>query len=86
MRLLRLDVLSDVLRRGKPLGQAFFPDVILLLAAQESAEVHRELVRPPVVVGDSFGTDFMRGTVNFDRAEDLCGIEEGVEHKDNDTL
>jgi hypothetical protein len=75
-----LDMLGGCFWRGKPCGQALLADVLLLLAAQEGTKVHRELVRATVVIRDRFRADFVGDTVDFDSAEDLRGIEQGVEH------
>lgn len=75
-----LDMLDDRLRFRQPSGRACFADVIVLLAAQEGAEVHRELCRAVVMTGERLGADFVDGTIDFDSPEDLGGIDEGVKH------
>jgi len=74
------DVLGDVLRCGKPRGRALLADVVLLLAAQKGAEVHGELIGASIMIRDGLGADFVGDTVDLDSAEDLGGIEKGVEH------
>ena len=80
MGFVSLNVFGGGLWRGQPRGHARLSDVVLLLAAQKRAEVHRELLGAPVMTGDGLGTNFMGNTVDFDCAEDLRGIEQGVEH------
>jgi len=63
-----LDVLGDVLRCGKPRRCALLANVILLLATQEGAKVHSELVRAAIMIRDGLGADFVGDTIDLDSA------------------
>jgi hypothetical protein len=78
---LGFDVFGGGLRMGKPGRCALLADVILLLAAQEGTEVHRELVGASIMIRNRLVADFVGGTVDLDGAKDLSGIEQGREHE-----
>ena len=80
VRLFGIDMLRDRLIGRQPVCRRLFADVVLFLGAQKRAQVHREHLRAAIMTGDSFGADFVGGVVDFDRGEDLRGIEKGVEH------
>jgi len=43
-------------------------NVILLLATQEGAKVHSELVRAAIMIRDGLGADFVGDTIDLDSA------------------
>lgn len=80
VRLFGIDMLGNGLGHGQPVCRSLFADVVLFLRAQEGAQVHREHLCAAIMTGDGFRADFVGSVVDFDRGEDLSGIEKGVEH------
>lgn len=80
MRLLGADVLGDGLRGGQPGGCGDFPDVVVRLCAEEGAQLHDEEILAAVMAGCRLGADFIRHPVQLDDANDLGGVEQGVDH------
>jgi hypothetical protein len=54
----------------------------MLRRAEKGPQIHGEMIAVTVVVGDGFGTDFMDGVVDFDGADDLGCVEQGMDHGD----
>lgn len=54
--------------------------MIMLFSTQEGAKIHREQVFAAIMAGDRLHTDFKRSPFNFMDADDLRGIEQGVDH------
>lgn len=80
MRFFSTDVLGNVMCGGQPGGRGDFTDVVVLFGTQEGAKLHRELVCAAIVAGNRLCTDFKRNPFNFKDADDLSGIEQGVNH------
>ena len=80
MSFFAINVLSDRLRGRKPGGSGDFADVVMFRRPEKCTQVHGELITVAVVVGDGFGTDFKGRAVDLERADDLGGVEQCVDH------
>lgn len=80
MRFIDFDVLGHTLRDGQPGRRGGFAHVVVLRRAEVGAQADGELIGAPVMRCFGFGADFMRGTVDFEGANDLSGVEQGVNH------
>ena len=80
MSLLGADVLGDRMGGGQPGRGGNFTDVIVFFRPQEGAQLHRELIFAAVMAGDRLYADLKRNSFDFKGADDLGGIEQGVNH------
>jgi len=80
MSLLGAHVLGDRMGGGQPGRGGNFTDVIVFFRAQKSAKLHRELIFAAIMAGDRLNADLKRNAFDFEGADDLGGIEQGVNH------
>ncbi len=74
------DVFGDGPWRWNPGAGGNFAEMIVLRRAEEGTQTHRELVAVAVVIGDRLGADFVLSAIKDDGADDLGGVEQGVNH------